>query len=146
MLSKLQQSVAIRSPHQALLNPNAKARQQAQNPGPTKGNGNHSLPTSNLRDKVSASVSGSAISSAHLPQNHKVPSAFPPAQKRLVSTPAWGAWGWRAQKPYWAPMAAVVLLLHKAERRMLKLGLQDGVALLINTIKAAPAISKQWYN
>jgi len=43
-------------------------------------------------------------------------------------------------------MAAVVLLLHKAERRMLKLGLQDGVALLINTIKAAPAISKQWYN
>lgn len=43
-------------------------------------------------------------------------------------------------------MAAAVLLSHKAERRMLELGLQAGLELLINTIKAVPAISKQWYN
>lgn len=43
-------------------------------------------------------------------------------------------------------MTPVVLLLPKAERRMLKLGQLNKLALWINIIKAAPAFSKQWYN
>lgn len=68
MLSKSQQSADIQPTCQDLLSPNTKPRHRAQNPGPTKGNGNHSLPMSNLRGKVSASASGSAISSAHYPK------------------------------------------------------------------------------
>lgn len=70
MLSKVQQNAAIRLPCQALLSLNAKPRHWVQHPGPTKGNGNHCLPASNLRDRVSASTlaSGSDISLEHYPQ------------------------------------------------------------------------------
>lgn len=41
----------------SLLRTNTKPRHWAQNPGPTKGNGIHSLPTSNLRGRVLSSDS-----------------------------------------------------------------------------------------
>lgn len=54
---------AIWPPWQALPSTNTKPKHQAQNPGPKRGNGNHSLPTSSLRGRVLAS--GSLISSAN---------------------------------------------------------------------------------
>lgn len=62
-LPKSQRRAAIWPPWQALLSTNTKPRHWAQNPGPKKGNGNHSLPVSNLRGRVLAS--GSFISSAN---------------------------------------------------------------------------------
>lgn len=67
-LSKSPQSTAIRPPHRALTSPNAKPRHRVRNPGPTKGNGKYSLPVPNLRCRVSASASGSAMSSARYPK------------------------------------------------------------------------------
>lgn len=76
-----------------------------------------------------------------LPQIHGFPSPLPAlscAQKGHTSTPVWAAWRWRPQKSNRGCKVAVMLLSHKAEsRRMLKPGLQDRLAFLINTIKAA---------
>lgn len=149
MLSESQRSTAVQPSPSSFTEPKHKARTPSTKSWPHKRNWQPFPPGVQPQGQAFSLSFRLCHLLSTLPQTHAVPSPFPaflPAQKRLISTRVRAAWRWRAQKPYWAPIAALGLLSHKAERRMLKLGLQDGLALLINTIKATPAISKQWYN